>query len=235
MAIERPLASIPAYVIYWDVAIDWAEMENLYGTKDRNLHLDYSTGAVSDKAFLLTMSRLKPTTKLVDKGYWNRVAKTIHTVSVLLVYTVPNQKLMSLHNGLRTLKSEELWAECNREIAQGRDLGLSIFCEAPPTGLCRDFLPVLPEHDVVVFGATVKGDGLKVSNKALLENKGVVCAKAACSEGHQSGQGQPNDPAPAMDDAIGVAPDNPVPASEAGVLDAGRPAHSESQTVRVSL
>ena len=127
MAIQHPLVSIPAYVIDWEVVIDWADMENLYGTRYRNLHLDYSTGAVSDRAFLLTMSQLKPTTKLADEGYWNRVAKIIHTVSVLLVYTVPNQKLVSLHNGLKTLKSEKLWAKCDREIAQGRDFRPSIF------------------------------------------------------------------------------------------------------------
>ena len=177
MAIQCPLASIPAYVIDWDVAIDWADMENLYGTRDRNLHLDYSTGAVSDRAFLLTMLQLKQTTDLADKGYWNRVTKMIHTVSVLLVYTAPNQKLVPLHNGLKALKSEKLWAECDREIAKGRDFGLSIFCKAPPTGMCRDFLPVLPEHDVVVFGATVEGDSLKVNNKAYSKTKALFARK----------------------------------------------------------
>ena len=132
---------------------------------------------MSNRAFLLTMSLLKPMTDLADEGYWKRVAKTIHTVSVLLVYTAPNQKLVSLHNGLKALKSEELWAECDREIAKGRDFGLSIFCEAPPTGLCRDFLPVLPEHDMVVFCATVKGDSLKVSNKAYSKTKALFARK----------------------------------------------------------
>ena len=45
--------------------------------------------------------------------------------------------------------------------------------------MCRDFLPVLPEHDVVVFGATVEGDSLKVSNKAYSKTK--VFSRKSCS------------------------------------------------------
>ena len=85
MAIQRPMASIPAYVIDWDCVTDWADMENPYGTRDRSLHLDYSAGIVNDRAFLLTLLRLKPTTDIADEGYLDRVKKTIHTVSVLLV------------------------------------------------------------------------------------------------------------------------------------------------------
>ena len=58
MAIQCPMASIPAYVIDWNCATNWADMENPYGTMDRNLYLDYSAGAVSDRAFLLTLSQV---------------------------------------------------------------------------------------------------------------------------------------------------------------------------------
>ena len=108
MAIQRPLASILAYVI------DWGRCHRLGGYGEPLWYQGQKPapgllpGAVSDRAFLLTMSWLKPKTDLADKGYWNCVAKTIHTVSVLLVYTAPNQKLVSLHNGLKALKSEKL-------------------------------------------------------------------------------------------------------------------------------
>ena len=68
-------------------------------------------------------------------------------------------------------------AECDREIAKGNDFGISYFCEAPPTGMCRDFLPVLPNHDVVVFGTTVEGNSLKVSNKAYSKTTALFARK----------------------------------------------------------
>ena len=49
MAIQRPLASIQAYVIDWDFAIDLDKMASLYGTKPRHLHLDYYSGPVNDR------------------------------------------------------------------------------------------------------------------------------------------------------------------------------------------
>ena len=69
---------------------------------------------------------------LANKGYWKRYAETIHDVSILLVYTIPDQELVLLHNGLKALTSQEVGDECSMEISQGWDFSLSIFCKAPP-------------------------------------------------------------------------------------------------------
>ena len=104
------------------------------------------------------------------------------------MYTVTGQELVSLYNGLKTLKSELIGDECAVEIHQGRDFGLSIFCEVPPTGLCRDFLPVLPDYDIVVFRTTVGNDGLCVSNKAASKTKALFARKLLAVK--DTGQGK---------------------------------------------
>ena len=35
---------------------------------------------------------------------------------------------------------------------QGKEYGMSVFCEMPPASRCGNFLPVLPDNDDVVFG-----------------------------------------------------------------------------------
>ena len=48
---------------------------------------------------------------------------------------------------------------------QGKEYGMSVFCEMPPASRCGNFLPVLPDSDVVVFGVSRDEDGKRQLEK----------------------------------------------------------------------
>ena len=167
MAVQRPMASLDTYCVGWDPAMFWGEGDNFHHHRN-GVHLDLEAGVLQDRAFLLSFTRFLPQEKLADEGYLKKLhkdPKENFTISAAVVYNVPGQAKVPLQQGFKILCCKKSQDSCNMATFQDKEYGMSVFCEMPPASRCGNFLPVLPDNDVVVFGVSRDEDGKRQLEK----------------------------------------------------------------------
>ena len=134
MAIQRPMASLDTYCVGWEPAMFWGDGDNFHHHRN-GVHLNLEAGVLQDRAFLLSFTRFLPQEKLADEGYLKKLdkdPKENFTISVAVVYNVPGQAKVPLQQGFKTLCCQKSKDNCNMATFQGKEYGMSVFCEMPP-------------------------------------------------------------------------------------------------------
>ena len=167
IAVQRPMASLDTYCVGWDPAMYWSEGDNFHH-HSKGVHLDLEAGTLQDRAFLLSFTRFLPQEKLADEGYLTKLhkdPKENFTISAAVVYNVPGQAKVPLQQGFKILCCKKSQASCNMATFKNKEFGMSVFCAMPPASRCGNFLPILPDNDVVVFGVSCDEDGKRQLEK----------------------------------------------------------------------
>ena len=167
MAIQRPMASLDTYCVGLEPAMFWGDGDNFHHHRN-GVHLNLEAGVLQNRAFLLSFTWFLPQEKLADEGYLKKLdkdPKENFTISVAVVYNVPGQAKVPLQQGFKMLCCQKSMDNCNMATFQGKEYGMSVFCEMPPASHCGNFLPVLPDSDVVVFGVSHDDDGKRQLEK----------------------------------------------------------------------